>query len=91
MKTQPTSDITTQWQLHFGDNAADAKRVLSTIKNAPTRVWRAEGLIEATGLTPMTLLMILARLTYLELIAHPELGAYAALAAPVTSRAPLTA
>jgi hypothetical protein len=75
-----TPDTTTKLTLHFGDNVATAERVLNTIQSEPKRVWRAEELLEATGVgSMMELLMIVARLTYVEMISHPDLGGYCAV------------
>jgi len=70
--------------LHFGDNFANAERVLNVIESEPERVWCAEELLEATGIrSMMELLLTVARLSYLEMVMHPAMGEYCAVEAVV--------
>lgn len=65
-------------QQHFGANAAEAQQVLDILASEPTRVWRAEDIITASGISPMNVLLVLARGAVRELIEHPSVGAYRA-------------
>lgn len=86
MPTNPqASEQPLELEGHFGDNAPDAQRLLDTLAAAPTRVWRADEIIAAAGITSiMAGMMILARLTHVGMIDHPDLGVYQAMCSSVS-------
>ena len=87
-KQRKTADSPANLTRYFGDNHLSAEHVLDTINREPARLWRAEDLLEASGVdSMMELLVIVSRLTYLEMIAHPDPGVYAAGGVEATGRA----
>lgn len=75
-----TTERAAKLSVHFGANYSAAEHVLDTLEGEPERLWRAEELLEASGMgSMMELLIIVARLTYVEMITHPDLGGYSAL------------
>ena len=81
------AETTAKLLQHFGDNFTTAERVLNVIESEPARVWRAEELLEATGIgSTVELLLTVARLSYCQLVAHPAMGMYCAVDAGAEGR-----
>ena len=86
-KQDDETDTSAKLGRYFGDTFSVAERVLETIESEPARLWRAEELLDATGMgSMMELLMIVARLTSVEMIIHPDVGGYCAVDGAATGR-----
>jgi hypothetical protein len=79
-KQSKVADTTAKLEQHFGTNSSAAQRVLTAIEGEPARLWRAEELLQSSGVSSMMeLLIVLARLAHTEMIANLDLGVYCAI------------